>query len=118
MKQVRLQQGDSFAMNFIVKDNGQPKYIDSGENIAVGLYDEYGSKYVMKYIQDKDSCGKIEKTSQIGGYRTFVPGDITKDFIGQVDVEIVIYDKQRNVISHADKVLKMFFEERKINNDI
>ena len=104
-------------MSFIIKDNGQPKDLNFGENMAVGLYDEYGTKYVMKYL-NPNNYGKIEYTNQTGKYKAFVSGEITKNFIGYVDVEIVIYDKQQNEISHADKVLKMFFEERKINDDI
>lgn len=90
MRQIRLQQGDSFAMNFIIKDKGKPTDIEIGEDIAVGLYDEYGNKYVMKYKETH----QIEKVAgQTGKYRCFVSSDITKNFVGLVDVEIVVYDK-------------------------
>ena len=103
-------------MNFIVKNNGQLEDIAPNEDIAVGFYDEYGFKSVLKM-----SNGDIERTD-VGKYRAFVSSDVTKNFIGNVDVEIVVYDEangydERNV-SHADKVLKMYFEERKINEDI
>lgn len=114
MRQIKLQQGDSFAMNFIVKNNGTPHDIEPGEDLAVGLYDDYGRKYIMKY---KD--GQIEKSpNQAGKYRAFVSSEVTKDFIGLVEVEIVVYDKSQEIVSHADKVLEMYFDERKINDDI
>ena len=39
-------------------------------------------------------------------------------FVGNVRVEIVVFKEDHSEISHADKVLQMFFEEREINSDI
>ena len=114
-KIVRLQQGDSFTMNFIVRENGIPKDIDVGnEDIIVGFYDQNDYKYVIKF-----SDGKINPVNNaIGCYHTTISSDVTKNFVGYVDVEIAVQDIQSNDISHADKILKMYFDERKLNEDI
>lgn len=113
MKQIRLQQGDSFMMNFVVKVNDQPQNLNNGENIAVGLYDEYGQKYVVT-----SSDGIIQNKSTSGFYSVMIPSSVTKNFQGNVDVEIVIYNSDGKKASHADNVIQLYFEERKINQDI
>ena len=100
-------------MNFVLKENGVPVDIGFTEDIAVGFYDENGNKYIIKLSE-----GKINTTEKSGFYTAFIPSSITKDFIGYIDIEIVIYDKSGNDVSHADKVLKMYFEERRINNEL
>lgn len=113
MKQIRLQQGDSFTMTFVLKENGEPHNIQAGEDIAIGFYDGYCEKYVAML-----SKGDIRYGKSTGLYIAQIPSSITKNFIGNVDVEIVIFDKNKQDMSHADKKLKMFFEERRINEDI
>lgn len=113
MKQVRLQQGDSFTMTFILKENGEPHNIQAGEDLAVGFYTEQGGKVILKL-----STGEITFTGTAGYYTAAISSSITKQFIGCVDIEIVVYNTDGEEVSHADKVLKMYFEERKINDDI
>lgn len=110
---IKLQQGDSFTMNFVLKENNTPVNVGFNEDLAVGFYDENGNKYVIKLSQNQ-----IHTTEKEGYYTASVPSEITKNFIGYVDIEIVIYDQSGNDVSHADKVLKMYFEERRINSEI
>lgn len=114
-KIVRLQQGDSFSMNFVLKENGVPTSIDvqGGEDLAVGFYTEQGGKVILKL-----STGDIVFTGTAGYYTAAISPSITKNFIGYVDIEIVVYNSSGDEVSHADKVLKMYFEERRINDDI
>ena len=117
MKQIKLQQGDTFTMTFVVKENGEPKDIRDNEDLAVGFYDEYGQKEVLKYRVNGDVFKKLEG---VGKYQVYVSNQITKNFVGSIDVEIVVYDIEtlNPNVSHADKILKMFFEERRINEDL
>ena len=114
MNQIRLQQGDSFIMNFVMKKDGKPQYLQNTERIAVGFYNDYGNKYIVK----SDNKQIIRDPKNEGHYYAIIPSDITKKFIGDIDVEIVVYDSHDKMVSHADRVLSLFFEERRINSEI
>lgn len=113
MKQIKLQQGESFTMTFLIKENGIPSKLNIGEYIAIGFYDEFGGKYIVK---SKDYNIKYDNKTKI--YSVDIPGGITQNFIGNVDVEIVIYNDNKSLVSHADNIIKLYFQERKINMDI
>ena len=105
---VRLIQGQSFSFSFTLSENGYPVNIGQNEDIAVGFYPE--SSRSQKYIA-KFSTGQ-------GNYQVTIDGTQSMQFVGNVRVEIAIFKTDHSEISHADKVLQMFFEERVINSDI
>ena len=113
MKQIKLQQGESFMMTFVIKENGVPTPLNSGEYIAIGFYDEFGCKCIVK---SKDYDMKYDNNTYV--YSVNIPGSVTQDFIGSVDAEIVIYNDNKEFVSHADNIIKLYFQERKINMDI
>ena len=113
MQQVRLRSGDSFTMNFVIREDGVPTKLHKNEDIAVGFYSECGYKYIAKF-----SSGDIQKGDKDGYYTVSIPNTISKHFIDNVDVEIVIYDSLNKQTSHAQKVLNMNFQPRRINCEI
>lgn len=113
MKQIKLQQGESFTMTFVIKENETPSSLNAGEYIAIGFYDELGCKYVLK---SKDYDMKYDNNTKV--YSVNIPGSITQNFVGNIDAEIVIYNDKKNFVSHADNIIKLYFQERKINMDI
>lgn len=112
---MRLIQGQSFSFSFTLSENGSPANIGLDEDIAVGFYPESGrcEKYVAKY-----STGEIQYMNKQGNYQITIDGEKSMQFVGNVRVEIAVFKKDHTEISHADKVLQMFFEERELNNDI
>lgn len=107
-------------MNFIIKENGTPQYIRNNENIAIGFYGEYGNKYVAKLLDRKENEGQITKDSSVTGkYTAFIPSEVTRNFSGNVDVEIVVFDRNSDQnVAHADNIIQMFFEDRRINDEL
>lgn len=114
MKTIRLQQGDSFSMNFIIKENGVPTNIRPNEDLVIGFYDEFGDGNIIK-LSNKQIVPQAKKP---GYYVAFISHDITKNFIGLVNIEITIYDNSKKVVSHADKIIEMYFNERQNNYNI
>ena len=47
-----------------------------------------------------------------------ISGDVTKNFSGSYDVEVAIYDKNKNNVSQSQKVEKIYFDERNIIEDV
>ena len=112
---VRLIQGQSFSFSFTLSENGYPVNIGQNEDIAVGFYPE--SSRSQKYIA-KFSTGEVKYMNKQGNYQVTIDGTQSTQFVGNVRVEIAIFKTDHSEISHADKVLQMFFEEREINSDI
>lgn len=114
MRQIKLQQGDTFSINFQIKSNGELQDLDNDETIAIGFYDEYGYGKVFK-LNEKDG---IQYTGNKGIYTLFVPNELTRHFIGNVSVELVVYSNGKGEVSHSNNIIQLFFEERIINKDI
>lgn len=112
MKQVKLQQGDSFVMTISNKIDGNFIDLSSGEQVVIGFYDEYCNKYTMKL-----SKSNLHKVSQ-GIYQTTISHDVTKNFIGNIEVQVAIVSSSENSVAHAKKNATIYFEERKLNNEI
>ena len=101
-------------MNFIIKENGVPTNIRPNEDIVIGFYDDFGEGSIIKFSK-KQIVQQIKKP---GCYTAFISHDITKNFIGLVNIEITIYDNSKKVVSHADKIIEMYFDERQNNYSI
>lgn len=112
---IRVIQGQSFSFNFTLSQNGSPVNIGMDEDIAIGFYPESSccDKYIAKY-----STGEIQYMNKQGNYSIIIDGERSMQFVGNVRVEIVVFKADHSEISHADKVLQIYFEEREINNDI
>lgn len=113
MKQIKLQQGQAFKLQFFVMENNVPSKLKQGEYIAIGFYDEYCGKYVVK--SNKNEINYDQKT---GMYYVIIPSDITKAFSGNVDIEVAVYDNSSKNITPAKNIIQTYFEERKIIKDI
>lgn len=109
----RYQQGESIQINFFVKENGVPIEIGSDEYIAIGFYGDLCDKYVIK---TKDNSIQFDRQTKL--YHAVISGDVTKNFSGSYDVEVAIYDKNKNNVSQSQKVGKIYFDERNIIEDV
>lgn len=90
----RYQQGESIQINFVVKENGVPVLVGNDEYVAVGFYDEFCGKYI---VSTKDGSIKLDKQTKT--YHAVIPGSVTSGFSGDYDVEVAIYDKDKNNVS-------------------
>lgn len=113
MKQIKLQQGQAFKLQFFVMENNVPSKLKQGEYIAIGFYDEYCGKYVVK-----SNKNEIDYDQETGMYSVVIPSDITKRFAGNVDIEVAVYDNSGKNIAPAKNVVSTYFDERKIIKDI
>lgn len=81
--------------------------------MVVGLYADNG-KVVLKSSDNS----QIRRESEIGCYTALVTSDMTKCFVGRVDVHICVYDQSSGRRIHADKVFPIYFEERPLNDEL
>lgn len=101
-----------------MKNNDQLYNLASNEGLAIGLYNETSSKYVV--ILGNGIYHDVGEDWQ-GVYIADIPSNVTKRFVGSTDVEIAVYDKDNSEhinVQHADKLLTIYFQERNLNYDI
>lgn len=116
MRIAKLQQGDPITLNIVYKENGQAKELD-GRKIAIGFYPQ-NDQCVSVVFKENSTDGTPVITRNGFNLCLFVPSTITKKFIGPVDVEMALYTEDRQSISHADKILQIIFDPRRLNKEI
>lgn len=112
MKKIKLQQGDSFIMTISNKVDGNLVDLSSGESVVIGFYDEFCNKFTMKL-----SRSNLQRVSK-GIYQTKISHDVTKNFVGDFEVQVAIVGSSDDSVAHAKNKGYIYFEERRLNDEL
>lgn len=98
-------------MTIANKIEGNLVDLKSGESVVIGFYDEFCNKYTTKL-----SRSNLQRISE-GIYQTNIGHDITKNFVGDFEVQVAIVGSNDDSVIHAKNKCYIYFEERKLNDD-
>lgn len=108
-----MQQGDTFNMMFVYKEDGVATLIPDGYDLFIGFYDKVGRLLHSGTTADGSIVLIRDRT-----YRMQVGHEASMKMLGKVTVEITLANTDGEVVDHALDIITLNFMRRYNNETI
>ena len=108
-----MQQGDTFNMMFVYKEDGVATIIPDGYDLVIGFYDKEGRLLHSGSTADNSIVLIRDRT-----YRMQVGHEASMRMVGKVTVEITLANTNCEVVDHALDLITLNFVKRYNNETI
>lgn len=112
-EKITIEQGDTFTVEFVYKEDNVQTAFPEGYDIAAGFYDTAGNElYVARLME-----GGIAQTSE-STFAMNVPHYASATMKGRVTMELAILDENKSFVDFASENITFSFQQRKMNNKL